>query len=97
MATTQRGLVREFAKTMEPKQLVLRTAVIDWVKSRSNGAGKGIGQSVDAMTVNHENRVNRQFGLNEPADIYFRVGKGKDAKLRLYEHGDKPFYPVDRR
>ena len=97
METTQRGLVREFAKTMKPKELVLRSTVIDWVKSRFHGAGKRIGQSVDGMTVNHENRVKRPFGKNESADIYFRIGKGKNAQLRLYEQGDAPFYPVDRR
>ena len=97
METTQRGLCREFGKTMVPQQKVLRRDAIAWVKARFHGKGKRIGQSIDGMTVNHPNRVNRTFGANEPADIFYRIGSGKDAELRLYERGDSPFYPVNRR
>jgi hypothetical protein len=97
MVTTQRGLVREFAKTIKPGELVLRNTVIEWVKSRFHGEGKKIGQSVDGMTVNHKYRVGRKFGENDLVDIYFRIGKGKNAQLRLYAQGDSPFYPAGRR
>ena len=58
---------------------------------------KGIGQSIDGMTVNHPNRVNRTFGANEPADIFYRIGSGEDAELRLYEPGDSPYFSVRHR
>ena len=97
MKTKQRELVRECAKTFTPGQWKLRTDVIQWVKVRFHGEGKKIGQSVDAMTVNHPKRVNRKFEANESADIFYRHGSGKSAELRLYEEGDTPFYPVKRR
>ncbi len=89
--------MRECAKTFKQGERKLRTDVIHWVKVRFDGDGKKIGQSVDAMTVNHPKRVNREFGANEPADIFYRHGSGKSAELRLYEEGDAPYYPVKRR
>ena len=62
---------------MVPQQKVLRRDAIAWVKARFHGKGKGIGQSIDGMTVNHPNRVNRTFGANEPADIFYRIGSGR--------------------
>ena len=97
METTQRGLGRERGKTMVRRERKLRNDVIAWVKVRFHGKGSRIGQSIDALTVNHPNRVNRTFGANEPADIFYRIGSGKDAELRLDEPGDKPYYPVKRR
>jgi hypothetical protein len=97
MKEGQRDLIRRFRLEHDDDWQGTRKEVRDWAIARFHGEGRAIGQVISIMTVNRKSRENRRKYDGEVVDIFFQLGEGKDAMLRFYSPGDKPYYEFGKK